>query len=300
MKIAVLIPCLNEEVTIGKVVRDFKHQLPQADIYVYDNNSTDRTRQEAEKAGAIVKFERRPGKGYVVQSMFNQVEADLYILVDGDDTYPAQEVHRLLAPVQEDRADMAVGSRLQMGATSEFNFLNRFGNWLFVHTLNLLFRAQLTDILSGYRVFNHRFVKGVPLFSGGFEIETELTIKALQRKYRIVEIPVNLRRRPEGSTSKISLVRDGVLIASTIMALFRDHKPLTFFGLAGLITLGLGLWPLLSGQAFLAPPGVAAVILILGGLIIIAIGMILHTIDRRFQELEFFIKSDPNRNEFHK
>src|SRR2546421_6489910 len=197
-RIAILIPCYNEEITIADVVRQFREQLPEAAIYVFDNNSSDRTVEEARAAGAIVQRERRQGKGYVVQAMFHQVEADIYIMVDGDRTYPAADVHRLIAPILSGDADMVVGSRLHHDARSQFRLLNRFGNRLFQMVLNWLFHVRLTDILSGYRAFSQRFVKDIPLFYGGFEVETELTIKALERRHRIVEVPVNLGQRPEG------------------------------------------------------------------------------------------------------
>src|SRR5579883_1742870 len=224
-KIAVIIPCYKEELTIGEVVRRFRQELPEADIYVFDNNSPDGTVEEAAKAGAIVKFERRQGKGYVVQSMFRQVDADVYVMVDGDSTYPPEAVHDLIAPVLDGAADMVVGSRLHAESDSIFKQQNRLANKLVLFALNTVFRVKLTDILSGYRAFNRDFVKGLPLFGGGFEIETELTIKAVERGYRIVEIPVNLTERPEGSFSKIKFVRDGFLIINTWLSLFRDYKP---------------------------------------------------------------------------
>src|SRR6185369_7879348 len=224
LKIAVLIPCHNEEPTVGDVVRSFRAELPTAKIYVFDNNSSDRTVECALAAGAIVLKEPRQGKGFVVQSMFRQVEADLYVMVDGDATYPAPEVHRLLKPVVANEADMVVGSRLQTGTSSEFRQINRWGNRLVLALLNSIFGVHLTDILSGYRAFNRKFVKELPLFGGGFEIETELTIKAIARGYRIAEVPIDLVHRPAGSHSKIRLWRDGTLIINTILALFRDYK----------------------------------------------------------------------------
>jgi glycosyltransferase involved in cell wall biosynthesis len=230
-RIALLIPCYNEAITIAEVIRQFRQELPAADIYVYDNNSTDQTAEIARREGAIVRFERRQGKGYVVQSMFRQIEADIYIMVDGDGTYQPEDIHALLEPVLQNRADMVVGSRLTE-SQSEFKTLNRFGNRMFLNFLNKMFKVKLTDILSGYRVFNRRFVKGIPLFGGGFEIETELTIKALERGFVTVEIPTRLTQRPEGSFSKIRLFRDGFLILNTILTLFRDYKLLWRYGSA--------------------------------------------------------------------
>jgi glycosyltransferase involved in cell wall biosynthesis len=295
--VAVLIPCYNEEPTVARVVRSFREELPHARIYVFDNNSTDRTAEEARRAGAVVFTERRQGKGYVVQSMFRQVDAELYVMVDGDDTYPADAVHRLLAPVAAGEADMAVGSRLHAESRSQFKQLNRLGNRLVRASLNFIFRVRLTDILSGYRVFNRQFVKGLPLFGGGFEIETELTIKAVGRGFRTVEIPVNLADRPEGSHSKIQFMRDGFLILNTTLALFRDYKPLTFFGVVGMIFITLALVPgafavfefMSVGDAPRVTTAVVAVGLFLCGLLSITAGLILHSIARRSQEFEYHI-----------
>ncbi|HUE84274.1 MAG TPA: glycosyltransferase [Pyrinomonadaceae bacterium] len=243
VSIAVLIPCYNEESTIGDVVRRFREQLPNAQIYVFDNNSTDRTIEEAKAAGALIGYERRQGKGYVVQSMFGRIDADVYVMVDGDGTYPPEEVHNLLAPVLAGEADMVVGSRLHAQSDSQFKSLNLFGNRLFLSLVNSTFKVEITDMLSGYRAFSRDFVKGVPLIGGGFETDTELTIKALERGYRITEVPVNLKNRPEGSFSKIRTVNDGFRIVNTILALLRDYKPLTFFGALGLLLIFLGMIP---------------------------------------------------------
>lgn len=292
--IALLIPCYNEELTVAEVINQFRAQLPEADIYVFDNNSNDRTVECALEAGAQVFYERRQGKGYVVQSMFRQVDADIYIMVDGDGTYPPAEVHRLIEPVLRDEADMVVGSRLHDESSSQFKSLNRMGNKLFLSILNSVFKVKITDLLSGYRVFNRRFVKGVPLFGGGFETETELTIKALERGYRVVEVPVDLTTRPEGSFSKIRIVHDGLRILNTILALFRDYKPLTFFGGIGLALVALSLIPGLivvleyfrTGLVLRLPSAVLAVGLALAGMLAMTIGLVLHTIVRRSQEFD--------------
>ena len=280
MRIAVLIPCYNEAVTIGEVVQSFRTQLPGAQIYVFDNNSTDGTAKVASEAGAIVEVERRQGKGYVIQSMFRKVDSDVYIMVDGDGTYPAASVHRLLEPVLHGDADMVVGSRLHPASHSSFKAVNLFGNKLIRWLLKRMFAVQLTDVLSGYRSFNRNFVKGIPLFGGGFEVETELTIKALQRGYRIEEIAVNLEDRPKGSFSKIHLIRDGFLILNTILSLFRDTKPLTFFGTVGLIFIATGVI-----TAFLWKTVVAVTFSVIGVLFVLS-GLTLHTIIRRFQEFD--------------
>lgn len=297
-RIAILIPCHNEELTVGEVVNAFRAELPKAQIYVFDNNSTDRTMEAARGAGAIVLSEPRQGKGFVVQSMFRRVDADVYVMVDGDATYPAGEVRRLIDPIVNDEADMVVGSRLHAGTSSEFRSINRWANRLVLAVLNSMFRVKLTDILSGYRAFNRKFVKTLPVFGGGFEIETELTIKAVARGYRIVEIPTALTARPQGSHSKIKFFRDGFLILNTILALFRDYKPLTFFGATGAALLFVSLIPGLIvvlefvKQGAIARPVLAvfSVGIFLCGLLSISVGLVLHSIARRSQEFDYQIQ----------
>jgi glycosyltransferase involved in cell wall biosynthesis len=298
VNVAILIPCYNEELTVAKVVNSFRTELPQAQLYVFDNNSTDRTVELAEAAGAVVVSEPRQGKGFVVQSMFRRVDADVYIMVDGDDAFPASEVHQLIAPVIKDEADMVVGSRLHPNTSSEFRPINRWANRLVLALLNFMFRVRLTDVLSGYRAFNRRFVKSVPLFGGGFAIETELTIKAVARGFRITEIPTSLTARPEGSHSKVRLFRDGFLILNTILALFRDYQPLTFFGIAGLFLVAVSLIPGVALMLELARYGnftrpvlaVLAVGLFLSGLLAFAVGLVLHSLARRSQEFDYQIQ----------
>jgi glycosyltransferase involved in cell wall biosynthesis len=291
---AVLIPCYNEEITIAGVVRDFRNELPDALIWVFDNNSTDATAERARAAGAQVIHEPRRGKGFVVQSIFRHVDADVYVLVDGDATYPVAAVHSLIEPIATGNADMVVGSRLHADSRSEFKHLNRWANRLVLFILRLVFGVRLTDALSGYRAFNRSFVKNLALFGGGFEIETELTIKAVARGYRIVEVPVDLAVRPEGSQSKIHFFRDGMLILTTILTLFRDYKPLTFFGSLGLLFLAAALIPGLTVLAAYfendfvkLPAAVLASGLVLCGLILGAIGLLLHSIARRAQEFDY-------------
>lgn len=296
--IAVLIPCLNEGKTIAKVVRDFKTALPQAEIVVFDNDSIDQTVREARNAGAVVMSEKRRGKGFVVQSMFQQVEADIFVLVDGDDTYPADKVQSLIKPILSKEADMTVGSRIARESNSEFHPVNLFGNRFYQLVVNTIFGTDLTDILSGYRCLSRRLVKGLPIFVTGFEVEAELTIKSLERGYRISEIPIDLRSRPEGSHSKIRILRDGLRILWTIFALFRDYKPLTFFGFLGLIFIILGFIPgfiviyeyLMTGLVLRFPSAILAVGLVLSGILLTFIGVLLHTINRRVQELEYYIR----------
>ena len=297
-RIAILIPCYNEELTIAKVVRDFRAEVPEADIYVFDNNSTDRTVEEAREAGAHIAYERRQGKGFVVQAMFSRVEADVYVMVDGDATYSASEVHKLIEPILRRDADMVVGSRLADTSNSEFRALNEVGNRFFFKAINFCFGVKLSDVLSGYRAFNREFVKNIPALAGGFETEVELTIKALARGYRITEVPVQLAARPEGSFSKIRIVSDGLIILNTILTLFRDYKPLTFFGGMGLLFIVLSWLPgaivivqfLKTGvvQHFLL--AIVSVGLMSSGMLLCVVGLVLHTITRRFQELEFQLK----------
>lgn len=297
-RIAVLIPCYDEELTIGQVIADFKEHLPEAHIFVYDNNSNDRTVEIARNAGVNVGLETRQGKGFVVQRMFREIDADIYVMIDGDSTYPVNEVRKLIAPVLADEADMVIGSRFATASESEVKRVNLFGNKAILWTINLIFKVRLTDILSGYRAFNRKFVRTLPLFGGGFEIETELTIKSLARNYRILEIPVNLTVRPDGSSSKISIWRDGMLIGTMIFSLFRDYKPLTFFGAIGLGLMFLGLFPgglvisefLNTGLVPGLPSAVLAVGLEIAGMLAITVGLVLHTIVRRSLEVEYQLR----------
>ena len=297
-RIAILIPCYNEELTIGKVVRDFRAEVPDADIYVFDNNSTDRTVEEARESGAQIAHERRQGKGFVVQAMFSRVEADVYVMVDGDATYSPSEVHKLIEPILRRDADMVVGSRLTDTSNSEFRALNELGNRFFFKAINLCFGVKLSDVLSGYRAFNREFVKNIPALAGGFETEVELTIKALARGYRITEVPVQLAARPEGSFSKIRIVSDGFIILNTILTLFRDYKPLTFFGGMGLVFIVLSWLPgavvlvqfLKTGVVQHLLLAIVAIGLMSSGMLLCVVGLVLHTITRRFQELEFQLK----------
>ena len=243
MKIAVLIPCYNEELTIEKVIKDFKKELPNADIYVYDNNSKDKTAEIARRNGAIVRHEYRQGKGNVVRSMFRDVDADIYVMVDGDDTYPAEEVHKLIKPIEEGRADMVIGDRLTNGTYQKENkrHFHEFGNNLVRKSINVLFKTNLKDIMTGYRVFNKIFVKNMPVMSPKFEIETEMSLHALDKKFIIEEIPIVYRDRPAGSVSKLNTVSDGIKVVETIIKMFKDFKPRQFFWVISLIFIILGL-----------------------------------------------------------
>ena len=238
MKTAVLIPCYNEAKTIGRVVADFKEIMPHADIYVYDNNSTDNTAELAEQAGAIVRYEHKQGKGNVVRTMFREVDADCYVMVDGDDTYPADFGPRLEQLVLSGKADMAVGDRLSSTYFTENKRpFHNFGNVLVRRMINFLFRAKLNDIMTGARAFSKDFVKSFPVISKGFEIETEMTIFALDNNFAIKEVPIAYQDRPQGSESKLNTYSDGLKVLKTIVNLFKDTKPLAFFSILSLILL---------------------------------------------------------------
>lgn len=242
-KIAVLLPAYNEEITIQKVIKDFQRVLPQADIYVYDNNSKDRTNELAREAGAIVRFEPRQGKGNVVRSMFREIEADYYIMVDADDTYPADEVEKLLEPLRSGMADMTIGDRLSNGTYAEENKrgFHGFGNNLVKFLVNKLYKGHYEDIMTGYRGFNRLFVKNFPVLSPGFEIETELSIHSLDKRFKLVEVPITYHDRPEGSESKLNTFSDGFKVLRMIFNLFKDYKPLLFFSICSAIFFVFGL-----------------------------------------------------------
>ena len=242
-RIAVLIPCYNEALTIEKVIKDFKRELPEAKIYVYNNNSKDETKKIAIKNGACVVDEYKQGKGNVVRSQFRDIDADIYVMVDGDDTYPADFVHKLIEPIQKGEADMTIGDRLSNGTYQKENkrHFHEFGNNLVRRSINLLFDSNLRDIMTGYRAFNKRFVKNMPVLSPKFEIETEMSLYALDKKYIIKEIPIVYRDRPEGSSSKLNTVSDGIKVVKTIARMFKDYRPFRFFGIISLVLLILGL-----------------------------------------------------------
>ena len=237
MKIAVLVPCYNEEMTVEKVVLDFKKALPEAKIYVYDNNSNDLTAERALSAGAIVRRESKQGKGNVVRSMFRDIDADYYVLVDGDDTYPADEARNMIDVAISEQADMIIGDRLSNGTYIKENKRNfhRFGNKLVQTLVNKIFGSDIHDIMTGYRVFSRRFVKVFPILSEGFQIETEMTVFALNNKMKIKEVPITYRDRPEGSFSKLNTIRDGIRVLTIISSLFKHTQPMMFFGGISLI-----------------------------------------------------------------
>ncbi|MCQ2273880.1 MAG: glycosyltransferase family 2 protein [Bacteroidales bacterium] len=243
-KVAVLLPCYNEEQTIAKVVADFKSELPEAEIYVYDNNSTDRTSEVAREAGAIVRRESMQGKGNVIRRMFREIEADCYLMADGDDTYPASQARELIAPILEEDVDMVIGDRLSSTYFVEnkrlfHNSGNRIVRWL----IRKFWHTDIHDIMTGYRAFSPQFVKLFPVMSGKFEIETEMSIHALDKRFLLREVPITYRDRPEGSVSKLNTISDGISVLKTIVVLFKEYRPMQFFGWMSLILglIGLGM-----------------------------------------------------------
>lgn len=283
LSIAVLLPCYNEEVTIGKVVRDFKAALPGATVYVYDNNSTDRTAEIAAAEGAIVRREPRQGKGNVIRAMFEDIDADVYVMADGDDTYPADAAPAMVAKVL-DGYDMVIGDRLSSTYFQENKRpFHNFGNRLVRGSINGLFNAHVTDIMTGYRAFSFTFVKTYPVLSRGFEVETEMTIHSLNNNLRLYEMPIQYRDRPAGSVSKLDTVGDGIKVMSTIFRMIREYKPLPFFGGLGLIIgiVGIVLCGTVTfefaktGVVTHFPTLIGAVMLVIAGLLLIIAGIIL-------------------------
>ncbi len=292
--IAVLIPCYNEAKTIAKVIKDYKKALPEAKIYVYDNNSTDGTGEIAKKAGAIVKQEHRQGKGNVVRSMFRDIEADCYLMIDGDGTYPADVAGKMCNMVLENGVDMVVGDRLSSTYFKENKRpFHNIGNRTVRFLINMIFRSHIKDIMTGYRAFSRDFVKTCPVLSKGFEIETEMTIHALDKNFYIEEVPVNYRDREEGSESKLNTVSDGIKVIMTIARLFEEHKPMLFFGLVSLLLLVLALVlgvPVLveffeTGLVPRFPTLIVAGFLVVTAVMTFMCGVILQVVVRKHREL---------------
>ncbi len=235
-KIAVLIPCYNESQTIAKVVKDYREVLPEAAIYVYDNNSSDHTDEAAREAGAIVRYEYRQGKGNVIRSMFRDIDAECYLMIGGGDTYPAENARSMVDEILSGRADMVIGDRLSSTYFTENKRpFHNTGNRLVRGLINTIFNSNIKDIMTGYRAFNYEFVKSFPILSKGFEIETEMSIHALDKNFKLLEVPVTYRDRPAGSASKLNTYKDGFRVLKTIARLFRDYKPFAFFGWLGLL-----------------------------------------------------------------
>ena len=291
--IAVLVPCYDEATTIGKVVRDFRRALPEAEIYVFDNNSADGTAREAREAGAVVIREKRQGKGFVVASMLERVVADLYLMVDGDDTYPADAARALLAPLLRGDADMVVGQRLSTFADRSFRPLHVFGNKLVRSLVNVSFGARLTDIMSGYRAFTREVAERLPVVASGFDVETEMTLQLLYRDFVIVEVPIAYGERPEGSTSKLRTFHDGARVLLKILGILKAYKPLTFFGGLGILAFAAGLAagvpPVLefvrTGYITRLPSAVLAASCMILSVMLVSIGVVLHTLNFRILEM---------------
>jgi glycosyltransferase involved in cell wall biosynthesis len=287
MNIAVLIPCYNEAATIGKVVQDVKKTIPEAEIYVYDNNSSDDTAAIAASMGATVVSETRQGKGNVVRSMFKDIDADIYAIIDGDNACPAECIHDLIKPVLNKKADMVIGERMSNGSYGKENSraFHGFGNNLVRRLINILFRSKLKDIMGGYRAFNRYFVKTFPITSKGFEIETEMTIYALHNNYRIAEVPMTFRDRPVGSVSKLNTYRDGFKVLKIIFLLVKDYRPLLFFGMFSIIMAIIGLIigtkPVLEylngGYVYRVPSAILAAACEIVSLLLFSCGLILDT-----------------------
>ena len=271
-KIAILIPCHNEAATIAAVVEDFRRHCPEADIWVCDNQSDDGSGEMARQAGAQVLTEHRRGKGFAVRTLFRKVVADVYVLVDGDDTYPAKQAVELIKPVLSGDCDMVVGTRMTPGSNNSFRPLHRWGNQLISSTVNGIFDSNLTDVMSGYRALSRRLVTHLPLTSRGFEIETQLSIQAIFYQFSWREIAIDTRPRPTGSFSKLKTIPDGLKVGLTIVNAFKAYRPLLFFGILAVL-VSLFAW----GTSSL--PATALALLFLG------CGLILDTTNHRFREL---------------
>jgi glycosyltransferase involved in cell wall biosynthesis len=293
LRIAVLVPCFNEEAAVASVVGSFRKALPTALIYVYDNNSKDRTAEVARAAGAEVRSERRQGKGHVVRRMFADIDADIYVLVDGDATYDAPSAPRMVERLVSDHLDMVVGSRVDQEQAA-YRRGHRTGNWLLSNFLSSVFGQAFTDILSGYRVFSRRFVKSFPVLSDGFEIETELTVHALELSMPVAEVETPYFARPQGSVSKLNTWRDGFRILGTILKLYRSEKPLRFFTIIGLflalVAIGLAI-PLVvtyleEGVVPRVPTAILSTGLMIVAVLSVSSGLVLDTVTRGRREMK--------------
>lgn len=291
LRVTVAIPCYNEAPTIAKVVADFRAQLPEAEIVVVDNDSTDDSGVKAQAAGARVVREKRRGKGFVVQKMLESVDGDVLVMVDGDDTYFAEDLPLLMQPILDDRADMVVGDRLRDASRMALNDMHRFGNRAILWIINFVFRTSFRDVLSGYRVMNRNFMRSVPLITEGFEIETEMTLQALEKKMQILEVPIRYRARPEGSFSKLSPFADGYRILLTMAVLLRNHRPLYFFSLIALALAAVaGVYA--AAWIFGLPPsdsGLVNGLFVTGSLLLagslVVLGVVLNAVTAGFREM---------------
>ena len=304
-KIAVLIPCYNESKTIEKVVTDYKKVLPEADIYVYDNNSNDSTDVIAKKAGAIVKYEYKQGKGNVIRSMFKDIDADCYLMIDGDDTYPKENAREMCQYILDKKADMVIGDRLSSTYFVENKRpFHNFGNRLVRFLINTLFKSNVRDIMTGYRAFSYDFVKTFPVLSKGFEIETEMTIHALDKNMLIEEIPVNYKDRPAGSNSKLRTFSDGFKVLKTVARLFKEYKPMAFFGIISLLFLAIFLVmfiPVLieyfkTGLVPRFPTLIFSLFMLLISILLFSCGLILEVVVKKHRQLFEVILINTKRN----
>ncbi|MBD3271227.1 MAG: glycosyltransferase [Elusimicrobia bacterium] len=293
-RVAVMIPCYNEHATIGKVVQDLKKVLPHADIYVFDNNSSDNTIQIAQQSGAVVFAVPNKGKGNVVRSMFDTISADIYLIVDGDDTYHAEDAKQLIEPIQQGKADMVVGNRLAHVNKDSLKRLNRFGNILITNAVNYLFHTKHKDILSGYRAFNRKFIQMIPVLTRGFEIELELTLQALIENLVVIEIPISYRNRPENSRSKLRPFYDGYKIMLSAAILLRDCYPLRLYGMISVI---FGFMAITSYAVMLCDPIpvvnnfllIATIFFAIASILSVAVSLLLSAINTRFREMKQII-----------
>lgn len=296
-KVAVLLPCYNESLTIEKVIKDFKGALPDAEIWVYDNNSTDGSAEIAEKAGAKLRYIRQQGKGHVVRRMFQEIEADCYVMVDSDDTYPADEVQKLVDPILSGEADMVIGDRLSSTyLTENKRQFHGFGNKLVRFLISWIFKQQIHDVMTGYRSFNRLFVKNCPVLSGGFEIETEMTLFACDKRMALKEVPITYRDRPEGSVSKLNTFSDGFKVLLMIFNMFRNYKPLLFFTWVALFLVllsAIAMVPVLSdyfatGLVPKYPTLIVAGFTAMAGLLSFVCGLILDSV-KKYNDQQFEI-----------
>ncbi|MBI4712897.1 MAG: glycosyltransferase [Planctomycetes bacterium] len=299
MEIAIIIPAYNEEQTIGKVIFDLRKNIPTAKIHVCDNNSTDKTAEIAKSLQAIVLKEKRQGKGYAIQSMFSKIEADVYVMVDADDTYDLSLVNDMIFMVANDECDMIVGNRLKDHSDKSFRPMHILGNKLVTYLINVLFKSAVTDVMSGLRVMNRSFVKNINVAASGFEVETEMTIKALKYNYVLKEVNVKYKARPAGSVSKLNTVKDGFLVIRAIFTIFKDYKPFLFFSA---VSITLFLISLLSGAVVIkefiethyithVPLAIFASATMILAIIAFTTGVILDSANRRFDEIYNFIRN---------
>ncbi|XLQ20401.1 MAG: glycosyltransferase [Candidatus Moraniibacteriota bacterium] len=292
-KIVIGIPCYNEEKTIEKVIRDFQRELPDSHIIVVDNNSSDKTREIAKKAGAEVFFEKKQGKGFAVQKIFNEFDGDILVLIDGDDTYNVNDTHKIIKPILEGMADMVVGDRIHIDNTKAFSNSHWWGNKFLTMSLNICFATKFRDMESGLRAMNKDFVQSTAILAGGFGIEPEIMIQAIERGCIVREIPISLVPRSDGSDSKLNTVKDGTIVLYTVLSLFRDYKPLHFFLILAFILSSLSFvlgWYSLEGYFETGivshiPSLVVSGFLILASFISFIAGLILSSIKRRHDEL---------------